>query len=684
MESTKYLSVIMPARNAEKTITSALLSLLVALPKDSEINVFLDGCTDNTKRKILRLRSKRIRIFESPESVGVATALNNLIEVSLGKYIARQDADDMSLPWRFFALRRKLKNADFVFASQINFNPSRFVFIRQPLPLPLNNIETKEVLLRANTLVHSSLITKIDVLKEMNGYNRVPAEDYNLWLRAIQAGYLFRKFSIPSVLFRRHQGQITNDPAWRAANSASSANTKLIEELGNDSHSTESDMRFFQKVYVGWLERKLASRTATAPGQALGLSLLDSVFWRIGTLLITLLVASFSSPADYALYAASALGTTFFQGLIEGVLRLQQVSQMLDSRSRDRLSKYSLFAVILSIILLPIVLLGITFSLTGSLEKFFMVTPFVLALPVMRISTLSQIKLQAHGNWRLLTRLRVVSVILALTILVPSILVTKSVFIGAFSLALAELVFVILFKLWKPEFHMPLVQHPYAHIETQRRYFDAIDIQVNLWIRTQLDRVLIIGFASTKLVAFYLLVYTLAKTPTETLSSGLNRFMKSIDEQVFSLNALAKTRKRVFIVQGLTLLFVATSALLGPTLSGSVPMHLNEVLTYLPLFATAAIPAALSSTIFELRFRANPRIRYLQIYGLTIVFALLISLSLQFLGYYAAGIFLLGKEIGMSLYWYKSSRLPKGSGLLTQTFLLTAVSLLVASVALVV
>jgi hypothetical protein len=160
--------------------------------------------------------------------------------------------------------------------------------------------------------------------------------------------------------------------------------------------------------------------------------------------------------------------------------------------------------------------------------------------------------------------------------------------------------------------------------------------------------------------------------------------MKSIDEQVFSLNALAKTRKRVFIVQGLTLLFVATSAHLGPTLSDSVPMHLNEVLTYLPLFATAAIPAALSSTIFELRFRANPRIRYLQIYGLTIVFALLISLSLQFLGYYAAGIFLLGKEIGMSLYWYKSSRLPKGSGLLTQTFLLTAVSLLVASVALVV
>jgi hypothetical protein len=684
MESTKYLSVIMPARNAEKTITSALLSLLISLPKDSEINVFLDGCTDNTKRKILRLRSKRIRIFESPESIGVASALNNLIKVSLGKYIARQDADDMSLPWRFFAIRRKLKKADFVFASQINFNPSRFIFVRQPLPLPLNNIETKEVLLRANTLTHSSLITKIDVLKAMNGYNRVPAEDYNLWLRAIQAGYLFRKFSIPSVLFRRHKGQITNDPAWQAANSSSLANTKLIEELGIDSQRTEPNMRFFQKAYVGWLDGRLASSTATAPGQALGLSLLDSVFWRIGTLLITLLVASFSSPADYALYAASALGTTFFQGLIEGVLRLQQVSQMLDSGSRDRLSRYSLFTVILSVFLLPIVLLGITFSLTGSLEKFFMVAPFVLAIPLMRISTLSQIKLQAQGNWRLLTRLRVTSVILTLAILVPSILITKSVFIGAFSLSLAELVFMIFFKLWKPAFHVALVQHPYAHIETQRRFFDAIDTQVNLWIRAQLDRVLIIGFASTKLVAFYLLVYTLAKTPTETLSSGLNRFMKSIDEQVFSLKSLAKTRKRILIVQGLTLLFVITSALGGPTLSDSLPVHLHEVFAYLPLFATAAIPAALSSTIFELRFRANPKIRYLQLYVLTVVFALLIALSLQFLGYYVAGVVLLGKEIALTLYWYKSSKLPRGSRLLTQTILLTAASFVIASIALVV
>jgi hypothetical protein len=160
--------------------------------------------------------------------------------------------------------------------------------------------------------------------------------------------------------------------------------------------------------------------------------------------------------------------------------------------------------------------------------------------------------------------------------------------------------------------------------------------------------------------------------------------MKSIDDQAFSLKSLAKTRKRVLIVQGLTLLFVITSTLGGPTLSNYLPMHLHEVLTFLPLFATAAIPAALSATIFELRFRANPKIRYLQLYVLTIVFALMIALSLQFLGYYVAGVVLLSKEIALTLYWYKSSRLPKGSGLLTQTFLLTAASFVIASIALVV
>ena len=684
MDVKKYLSVIVPARNAEQTITSSILSLLIALPRNSEILVFLDDCSDKTKQKIARFRSKRIRVIESDVNVGVASALNSLIEESNSEYIARQDADDISLPWRFLGLQKRLRKCDLLFATQINFTNWRLFFVRQPLPIAFNNEELRQVLIRANTLTHSSLIAKSNTLKELQGYHKVPAEDYNLWLRALISGYRLRKYALPSVLFRKHPGQITKSEAWMSANSVSTENLALVADLANSRKFAKEKLGFIQELYISFLDRKLGRKSSKTTAHGLALSVLDTVFWRIGTLVITLLVAIICSVEDYALYAAAALATTFFQGMVEGTLRLQQVSQMLVSRSRERLRKYSFVTLVASLVMLPIALLGVTLAVTANVEKYFLVLPFVLALPFMWASTLSQIKLQAYGHWRLLTKLRLSSVLITVTLLIPTIVTTKSIAVGAFSLALSEFAFLVLFKYKNRGIEWPTQELPYAHLETQRRYFDAMETQINLWIRTQLDRVLIVSFASTKLVAFYLLVLTVAKTPTETLSAGLNRFIKSEDQPILSGSTETKTRNRILIVQLLTILFVLLVSVLGIALGAGLPSHLVDVVNYIPLYASAAVPAALSATLFEIKFRDKPTFNYFHLYGMTILFSILISSALQFYGYFMAGVFLCTKEIVMCIYWYKIVNYKDNQKILTQTIVLTLAAFLIASINLVV
>ena len=91
------VSVILPVYNEEKYIGSAVDSILSQSLKNIELIIIDDGSTDKTL-SILQTYKKdsRVRIV-SQENSGLATALNNGIAISQGKYIARQDADDLSV-----------------------------------------------------------------------------------------------------------------------------------------------------------------------------------------------------------------------------------------------------------------------------------------------------------------------------------------------------------------------------------------------------------------------------------------------------------------------------------------------------------------------------------------------------------------------------------------------------------
>ena len=95
------LSVIMPAYNAEKYIGEAIESILNQTFTDFEFIIIDDGSSDHTADIIKGFHDERIRFIQNEKNSGVANTLNKGLELSQGEYIARMDADDISLPARF-------------------------------------------------------------------------------------------------------------------------------------------------------------------------------------------------------------------------------------------------------------------------------------------------------------------------------------------------------------------------------------------------------------------------------------------------------------------------------------------------------------------------------------------------------------------------------------------------------
>ena len=95
------ISVVMPVYNGEKYLREAIDSILNQTYTDFEFIILNDGSTDRTEEIILSYDDPRIVYVKNDKNLQIVKTLNKGIALAKGKYIARMDADDISLPERF-------------------------------------------------------------------------------------------------------------------------------------------------------------------------------------------------------------------------------------------------------------------------------------------------------------------------------------------------------------------------------------------------------------------------------------------------------------------------------------------------------------------------------------------------------------------------------------------------------
>lgn len=226
------LSILMPAHNATRTISAALLSTYVFMPLKSELVVYLDG--PGTLSPWLRLleKSKRVRVLEGEVRLGLPAALNLLLMEARGEYIARMDADDLALPMRYGAGLRRIsrEKADVVFSQSILFGGKSPLCLVPQVPFSLNADQANLHLVVSNPFVHPSMIAAKNTILQGGGYRECVAEDLDLWLRLAASGRKLIRLPRYSLLYRVHDNQITADPKY---NARVLQDTSIRESLGS-------------------------------------------------------------------------------------------------------------------------------------------------------------------------------------------------------------------------------------------------------------------------------------------------------------------------------------------------------------------------------------------------------------------------------------------------------------------
>jgi glycosyltransferase involved in cell wall biosynthesis len=198
--------------NAARFVDEAITSILGQTCRDIEVVVVDDGSTDATADIVHGFDDGRIVEVRHETNLGLVAALNTGLDVALGRYIAIQHADDVSMPDRLETLVALFEaDTELVIAGSawelIGENGEPEGLKRRPrddavirwMSLFLTPFGHPTVMLRAETLRRYELRYEEDYF---------PAEDFRLWSRLLQHG---RGTNVdrPLVRYRRHVDQIT-------------------------------------------------------------------------------------------------------------------------------------------------------------------------------------------------------------------------------------------------------------------------------------------------------------------------------------------------------------------------------------------------------------------------------------------------------------------------------------------
>ena len=95
------ISVLLSVFNGEKTLQRSVESILTQSYEDFELLILDDGSDDATESICNSFVDDRIKFFKLNHNQGLTKSLNYLASFAEGEFLARQDADDLSLNLRF-------------------------------------------------------------------------------------------------------------------------------------------------------------------------------------------------------------------------------------------------------------------------------------------------------------------------------------------------------------------------------------------------------------------------------------------------------------------------------------------------------------------------------------------------------------------------------------------------------
>lgn len=199
------ISVVMPVYKEDLNILKqSVYSILNQNYPNIEFIIVVDNPLYTDAIKYLRTIEQiheNVFVVVNAKNEGIVFSLNRGIDLSHGKYIARMDADDISVDFRLSKELSYLKRGNYDLIGSYYYNVDINSDIKNKVKLPVTFNEVKRKLNYDNCLCHPSWLAKRKLFIELGGYRNISnCEDYDFLARACLKKYKIG--NIPQYLLK--------------------------------------------------------------------------------------------------------------------------------------------------------------------------------------------------------------------------------------------------------------------------------------------------------------------------------------------------------------------------------------------------------------------------------------------------------------------------------------------------
>lgn len=203
-----YVSIIMPAYNAENYIKESIQTVLDQTFTNWELIIIDDSSSDNTVDVIRAIEDDRIRLIELEENSGAAMARNRGVEIAQGEYIAFLDSDDL---WGSEKLTKQLF---FMKSNDYSFTCTEYIAINENYE-EINAIKVQDRLDYKGVLKYcpgnSTIIYNAKKLGKFYAPIIRRRNDFAMWLQVIKKAEFIYGLHEPHTFYKVRKNSLSSN-----------------------------------------------------------------------------------------------------------------------------------------------------------------------------------------------------------------------------------------------------------------------------------------------------------------------------------------------------------------------------------------------------------------------------------------------------------------------------------------
>ncbi len=213
------ITVVMPTYKAEEFILEALMSAKAQTYTEWELIVVEDGSKDRTEEIVKEFASslidRNIQYVHHSQNQGVSEARNTAIKLAKGEFLAFLDSDDI---WKEYHLELsvrelQLSGADLAHSAIEVFNHKTRKPIIVITPTDEEIADFPNSLFKRCYVPMSTVVVKKSIFQKLGGFdpNFKNSQDYDYWLRIVEAGFKFVYVPGIHALYRKNITSLTTN-----------------------------------------------------------------------------------------------------------------------------------------------------------------------------------------------------------------------------------------------------------------------------------------------------------------------------------------------------------------------------------------------------------------------------------------------------------------------------------------